>query len=202
MSHQHPDGTLSDVLDEQLDAAASEAWQLHLVDCAQCRNELVQLRGIQRAAREWNPSEPGPDQWSALRAAIATTQDRPIRRGRPLNRRAAGYIVSMTLAAAAMLIVVLRTRQPAPAWPSHVAASVSTVAALDTITRPLLEAIAPAVRQEFTSLLADADASLREIETLRSGAVDSMLLAEVYQHALDSKQRLLEGIRDYHHEGE
>ena len=102
----------------------------------------------------------------------------------------------------AMLIVVLQTREPAPGWPSHVAASVSTVAALDTITRPLLEAIAPAVRQEFTSLLADADASLREIETLRSDAVDSMLLAEVYQHALDSKQRLLEGIRDYHHEGE
>lgn len=202
MSHLHPEGTLSDVLDDQLDAKAQRAWQQHLTECEACRNELEALRQVQLAARSWIPQPMATDNWSALKAKVAAGPVATIKAPHRRGRRFMTLAVASTLAIAAMLMLVFRSRQPAPSWPSHVLASASTVASLDTVTRPLLAGIAVDARDEFTALLADADASLHEIEALRTETVDSALLTEVYLQALDSKQRLLEGIRDYHHEGE
>jgi anti-sigma factor RsiW len=200
MTHQHPSGTLSDLLDGQLDPGSHRAWQLHLGECEACRIELEELGRVQQAARGWTPPASGIDGWVALRAKVqaagVTSIDRAPSRRRPI------LILVGTAAIAASLVLALRMKPTVPPWPSHVLASATAVAALDTATRPLLNAVAQDARDEFTTMLADADASLREIETLRSETSDSALLADVYLHALESKQRLLEGIRDYTEEGE
>ena len=51
MSHLHPEGTLSDVLDGQLRVEAQRAWRQHLNGCEACRNELDALRQVQLVAR-------------------------------------------------------------------------------------------------------------------------------------------------------
>ena len=124
MSHSHPEGTLSDVLDGQLDDRASRAWQQHLTDCAECRAELAQLRLVQRAAREWTPSDTGADHWPALRAKVMAPDVTAISQPRRPRRRTEASIAAATLAVAAMLVLIFRTRVPTPAWPSEVAAGV------------------------------------------------------------------------------
>jgi anti-sigma factor RsiW len=55
---QTRDDVLVEYLYGEMDAGARQAFTAHLSDCAVCRTELSDLRGVQAALQQWAPPEP------------------------------------------------------------------------------------------------------------------------------------------------
>lgn len=76
---------LSDYLDRELTADEEAAADAHLIQCADCRATLADLREVRARARQLAPTEPDMDLWPAIAAAIGSepvvrpTEVRPLR---------------------------------------------------------------------------------------------------------------------------
>lgn len=81
---------LSDYHDGELAPPERVELEAHLVQCADCRAELEELRALVRAARSLPGREPARELWPAIRARLAPRRTRPVW---PLLAAAAALIV-------------------------------------------------------------------------------------------------------------
>ena len=77
MTHHLDDQTLSDLLDDGLDASARSAAEEHLTTCDACFTRLQQMRHLVERAATLPRTVPAPaDEWAAIRARLNATETR------------------------------------------------------------------------------------------------------------------------------
>lgn len=112
----HPANELQLLLDGRLPPDQRTAVEGHLARCQRCRRELDALRRVKAALRDDLPDRPVPsDVGGRVAAALATETRVPVPgrlRAARLRRRAA--IAGLSLVAAALLVVLGRSRRPDP----------------------------------------------------------------------------------------
>jgi negative regulator of sigma E activity len=164
----HLGETLSAYLDDELDAAARAAAETHLAACAECRDALDDLRGLQQQARRWadDTARPAADLWAGIAARI----DAPANTGArilPWYRRRwsvgiAELAVAASLVAAVTAGVMWRSAPAsAPATPGLTAEPV--LAELEPVGTP--EGAVTTVSfadAQFDAAVADLERVLRE----------------------------------------
>ena len=101
---------LSEYIDGQLVAAERDELERHLVDCAECRDALADLRRVVERARALEDRPPARDLWAGIAERIGVTPGTPgLRHGsvKPAwMRRRLSFTVPQLAAAAVVLIVV------------------------------------------------------------------------------------------------
>lgn len=115
---------LSEYLDGLLPDAERESLELHLVDCADCRTTLADLRRVVARARGATDRAPG-DLWPGIAARIGATGTPVVPIERARTRRGVLLTVPQLAAAAVLLIALsggaawalLAARSPAPSAP-------------------------------------------------------------------------------------
>jgi anti-sigma factor RsiW len=113
---RHVTDSLSDYLDEELDLSRREELEAHLLDCAECAATLDELRRVVMRARELphepspelseSASEPMPDLWPGIEAAIATRPRVKLVHGSGWNERRVTFTFTQ-LAAACLAIAIV-----------------------------------------------------------------------------------------------
>lgn len=112
---RHVTDSLSDYLDEEIDLSRREELEAHLSECADCAATLDELRRVVARASELplepphdeaSASEPLPDLWPGIEAAITTRPRVTVVRGSGWNERRVTFTVTQ-LAAACLAIAII-----------------------------------------------------------------------------------------------
>jgi anti-sigma factor RsiW len=98
----HPANDLQLLLEDLLAAERRAEVEAHLADCPRCRRELEAIRRVRAAARRSRPEPELPEGLASRVSASLDAVDRASRRA-----RRARWLVPLSLAAAAILAVVL-----------------------------------------------------------------------------------------------
>lgn len=150
---------LSEYLDGDLNEADRKAIEQHLVDCAECRSTLEQLRSVIREAGALRDTRPEQDIWSGIAARIGATEPKvpgvvDIRAPRRA-RRVISFSVPQLLAAGIALVVL----SAGTAWLVQSRESHAVPPLADAIVR---DAAAQAVLVGFD--VVEYDAAVAELE--------------------------------------
>ena len=99
---------LSAYLDEELDSVDRGMLEAHLNECAECRADLEQLKGVKSWAREFDGKQPERDVWPAIAGQIRNSPRGVVDLGtaREARTRRRWYARPQALAAAIGLLVV------------------------------------------------------------------------------------------------
>jgi predicted anti-sigma-YlaC factor YlaD len=164
----HLGDALSAYLDGELDAAARAAADAHLAACADCRDILDDLRGLQLQARRWSDDTalPSADLWAGVAARMAAPAPEGARILRWHQRRWSVGIAELAVAASLVAAVTAglmwnTSRGPAPATPSVAVEPV--LAELEPVGTP--EGAVTTVSfadAQFDAAVADLERVLRE----------------------------------------
>jgi anti-sigma factor RsiW len=152
MTHHLDDQTLSDLLDDGLDAPARTSAEAHLAACDDCFSRLQRMRVLVTRAGSLPRMMPAPaGEWQAIRPRLATGRSRGMapwwtRRGALL---AAG--LALVIASSAITAVVVGRR---PVGSEETAGS-------SAATGPLTPRLA-ALEHEYTTVTRDLERQLAE----------------------------------------
>ena len=151
MTHHLDDQTLSDLLDDGLDASARSAAEEHLTTCDVCFTRLQQMRLLVEKAATLPRTVPAPaDEWAAIRARLNATETRvaPWWARRSMLLAAGLALVIASSAVTALVVGGERKVAVQPATPTQ-----TTVALTPRLA---------ALEQEYATVTGDLERELAE----------------------------------------
>ena len=172
MTHHLDDQTLSDLLDDGLDASARSAAEAHLTTCDACFTRLQRMRRVVETAASLPPAVAAPaGEWAAIRARLHTRESRSTPWWARRSVLLAAGLALVIASSAVTALVVGGGRdvavQPVPAAQTT-AALTPRLAALEqeyaTVTRDLERELAERKHALAPETIAAVERSLRTIE--------------------------------------
>lgn len=170
---------------DAMDGALPAARGAHLQDCTQCRAELDGLLSMQHEARADNAPEPSPLFWDHFSARVREAAARETITRESWWRTGWQPIAALTVAAAAVVLVLQMRPTPAVVPPELMPVTVTTESGLEDdgswdIVMGLASEIAwDDIRDAVTPAAGAADAAIEELTSAQREALVRLLKQEI-----------------------